>query len=259
MIIFGIVLLVAAALALWELHNARGKLRAMAAAETVPCADLVSLRDAAAEAAGAGVFNHACEVVGVTEPGDTGPLTAELSKTECVWHRHVVKRRYEDKSRDSNGNTTTTTRTETVAELTSTAPFHVRDDSGTVLVDPAGITADHAEQVVDRFEPRGSGGGGFSVEVLGFNVLGRGGDRTLGYEYEEWVIRPGKHVYVLGEATDRAGRLVMGKPAKGPFVLSTRSEEELVRGARIRRAVSLACACVGVAGGVALLVAGLLN
>jgi hypothetical protein len=89
-------------MAVWAQVMSR-RLKAMARVETVACRDLASLRDAAARAAGAGAFSLVCEVAGTTEPGDTGLLTAELSKVECVWHRHVVMRHYEDTSTGSEG------------------------------------------------------------------------------------------------------------------------------------------------------------
>jgi len=259
MIVGGIVLLVVAVGAMVWNRITNKRLKAMAGAETVGCADLASLRDAAVEAAGPGAFNYVCEVTGETEAGDDGLLTSELSKTECIWHRHVVRRKYEDVTTDSQGRRQRTTRTETVAELTSSAQFHVRDSSGRVLVDPAGVVPDRAEQVVNRFEPRPPGSSGaFNVSLFGITLSGNGHDSTLGYEYEEWVVRPGRRLYVLGEASDRSGRLVMGKPSKGPYVLSTRSEEELVGHARTQqRLAAIGAALAGVAG-VVLLVAGLI-
>jgi hypothetical protein len=224
----------------------------------VSTVDLVALRDAAAEAAGPGAFSYVCEVTGDTEPGEGGLLTSELSKTECVWHRHVVRRKYEATTTDAQGRRQRTTRTETVAELASSAPFRLRDSSGLVLVDPAGVVPDRPEQVVNRFESRPPGAGGFDVSLFGITLSSNGGDSTLGYEYEEWVVRPGRRLYVLGEASDRSGRLVVGKPSKGPYVVSTRSEEELVGHARTRqRLAAIGSAVAGVAG-VVLLVAGLI-
>jgi hypothetical protein len=250
-----VLLVVAVGMAVWAQVMSR-RLKAMAQVETVACQDLAALRDAAAQAAGPGAFSLVCEVTGTTEPGDTGLLKAELSKVDCVWHRHVITRHYEDTRTDSKGNRTSTTNTETMADHTSAAPFRVRDASGTVLVDPVGARFDHAEEVVDRFEPH-RGKGSFSVSLGGISLTGGGG--TLGFEYKEWVLRPGQRVYLLGEASDRSGRLVVGRPASGPYVFSTRSEQELAHSFRTQRTV--ARIGVGVAGvaGLVLLVMGLLG
>ena len=72
---------------------------------------------------------------------------------------------------------------------------------------------------------------------------------TLGFEYKEWVVRPGQRVYLLGEASDRSGRLVVGKPSSGPYVFSTRSEQELAHSFRTQRTVArIGAAVAGVAG-----------
>ena len=253
MIVGGVLLLaVAAGLGVWH-RMLTMRLRAMAGAETVSCADLAELREAAAQAAGQGAFSHVCEVVGAVQAGEHGPLTAEVSRAECVWHRHVVRRRYRQRTRTADG-TRTETRTETVAELTSSQPFVVRDSSGAVLVDPAGARFDRVEQVVDRFE-RARGGGGLDVSVFGISLSG--GDGTVGYEYEEWVLRPGQRVYVLGVASDRTGVLTMRKPAAGPYIVSTRSEEELVGSARTQRTLAVTGAALAAVAGLVLLGLGL--
>lgn len=259
MVAGGIVLLVVAAgMAVWAWVVTR-RLETMARVETVGCGDLASLRDAAAQAAGPGAFSLVCEVTGTTRPGDEGALTAELSKVECVWHRHVVARRYEDADTDSQGRTTRTTKTETVAELSSAAPFRVADPSGSLLVDPAGGMFDHAEQVVSRFEPHSQATEGLSVSLPGINITAGRGNRTLGYEYNEWVVRPGARVYLLGEASDRTGRLAVGKPSSGPYILSTRSEQELAGGLRTQQKVARIGLLVAGVAGVILLLAGLLG
>jgi hypothetical protein len=258
MVVGGIVLVAVAVGALVWSRITKNRLDAMAGAETVGCADLASLRDAAAEAAGPGAFNYVCEVTGDTEPGEGGLLNSELSKTECVWHRHIVRRKYESVTTDAQGRRQRSTRTETVAELSSSAPFHLRDASGRVLVDPAGADPDRPEQVVNRFEPRPPGSGAFDVSLFGISLSGNGRDSTLGYEYEEWVVRPGRRLYVLGEASDRSGRLVVGKPSKGPYVVSTRSEEELAGNARTQQRLAAIGAAVAGVAGVVLLVAGLI-
>ena len=252
-------LVVAVGMAVWAQVMSR-RLRAMARVETVACRDLASLRDAAAQAAGPGAFSLVCEVTGTTEPGDTGLLKAELSKVECLWHRHVVARCYEETRTDSRGNRTSTTKRETVAERTSAVPFRVRDSTGTVLVDPAGARFDHAEKVVDRFEDRPHGlTGSFTVSLFGLDLSAGGGNSTLGFEYKEWVVRSGQRMYLLGEASDRSGRLVVGKPSSGPYILSTRSEQELAHSFRTQRTVArIGVAVAGVAG-LILLVIGLLG
>lgn len=254
MAIGGIILLVVAIVAVLWYRNATERLRAMTMTETIPCADLAALRDAAAQAVGPGVFRQPCEVVGTAEAGDYGVLTAELSKAECVWHRHIVRRRYEEVSTDSEGRRQSSTKTETVAEMSSSTLFYLRDTSGSVLIDPAETDIADAEQVVNRFERVVAAESARStISVFGLTLSAKRGDQTLGYEYEEWIVRPGQRLYVLGEAADHTGQLVVGTPEKGRFTLSTRSEEALIGSARRERTIAAALAVIGGAAGVILL------
>jgi hypothetical protein len=92
------------------------------------------------------------------------------------------------------------------------------------------------------------------------SVLRSGGSSgTLGFEYEEWVIRPGARLYVHGEVSDASGRVAFAKPDKGRYIISTRSEEQIVgsaeRGATIARVIT----GVLLVAGIALVIAGLLS
>ena len=51
---------------------------------------------------------------------------------------------------------------------------------------------------------------------------------TLGFEYQEWVLRPGARLYVHGEVSDASGRVAFAKPSQGRYMISTRSEEQIV-------------------------------
>ena len=53
-------------------------------------------------------------------------------------------------------------------------------------------------------------------------------DETIGYKREEWIIPVGQQLFVQGEVTDEDGHLRLRKPEKGPFRVSTRSEQELL-------------------------------
>jgi hypothetical protein len=178
-----------------------------------------------------------CEVVGQAHPAPHGLLTSELTGTECVWHSHRVQRRYKHYDRDSHGRTRVTTRTETVAEHTAGHGFALIRDGLTIGLDTGGQRPDGVEQVTDRFEEaRREPGPGGIMGVLGA-LAGAGRDDTIGYQYTEWVLRPGTPMYVLGEVHDATGPLVIGRPTdrKQPFVMSTRSEEQLTESARTRQ------------------------
>ena len=62
-------------------------------------------------------------------------------------------------------------------------------------------------------------------------------------------------VYVLGEARDQGGEVVIGKPAGGVHVISTRSEAELRKSAQRTQRILMWSALAAVIVGIVLLVA----
>ncbi|QUH05074.1 helicase [Saccharopolyspora erythraea] len=256
MFIAGVALLVAAVVGFFLMRNARDELHAMIGAETLPVQQLELLRGASDSVGGRGGFRKQCEVVGAAHPRPEGVLVSQLGGAECVWYRYEVKRHYEH-VRHRNGQRRVTRHAEVVAGHTSWEGYAVRDDHGVLIgVDPNGTAPDRPEQVVSRFEPyRPQGPSLFGVQLPAiFDASG-----TTGYEYTEWVLRPGQRLYVLGEVHDRIGPLVIGKPERdGHFIVSTRSEEELRRGrSRLHRLLSVGV-LVAAPAGLLLAVLGLL-
>ncbi|GAA2852413.1 hypothetical protein GCM10010472_06990 [Pseudonocardia halophobica] len=236
MVWFGIILLLAAGGCLWGAGRSRRKVHAMTAAETLSVPELLELQGISAELTGPGQFRKVCEVVGETAAAPVGLLRSELAGVDCVWHAHRVQRRYKHYDRDSDGDTRVTTRTETVAEISSPHGWALRRDGHTIGVDHGGRRPDGVETVVDRFEPahdhRPQGALAGAISVLGA-LAGGDRDETIGYQHTEWVLRPGTRMYVLGEVDDRDGPLVVRAPRDGsPFVMSTKTEEELTDSAR---------------------------
>jgi hypothetical protein len=207
----------------------------MQTVETSSSADLVQLAADIAREIGQGSMNQTAEVKGLVEC--PSPLKAEMSGTECIWYRSTVTREYEESHRekDSNGNSRNTTRrgSETVSSNERRMPFLVRDSTGTIEVDPEGAVMD-GERVLSQFE-QGERGSSIRLGNFSMNIGAIGsGRRTLGYRLEEWAIPTGRNIYVLGEAKDDGGRLRIGKPGTkgGRFLISLKSEEQLVKAAK---------------------------
>ncbi|MFI7098212.1 GIDE domain-containing protein [Streptomyces sp. NPDC050161] len=250
--IAGLIALVAAALCGFLHRVSRTRTRVMERTETLPVRDLRALHEAAADAAGAGHFRYRCEVAGQARAHKDGALRSQIAELDCVWHRHKVTRKYEETYRDGNGNRKRRTRTEVVSEHATSTAFFVEDATGKMVIRPGEHTVVGAEKVVDRFDPHTAGGNSLSIGPLSLNL---GGDGTIGFRHEEWIVRPGSRFFVHGEAGDGGGRLAVGAPEEGGvFVMSVKPEEELLRGER-RKALLLA-AGTGVLGvaAVALLV-----
>lgn len=223
--IFGAVLLLVAIVAFGSMRHARSELHAMIGTQTLPVSELEVLQSASREVAPVGAFQHKCEVVGVAEPRPEGPLRSQLTGSQCVWYRYVVTRHYEHVTHQ-NGRRRVRRRAEQLTETNSWESFGLRDSQGQLIgVDPGGSQIDEPQQTVQEFEPhRPSGPTMFGLQLP--NAFGRNG--TTGYTYEEWIVPPGRRLYVLGEVNDRAESLMIGKPADGGhFIVSTRSEQEL--------------------------------
>jgi hypothetical protein len=109
-----------------------------------------------------GVAYGLCEIKGTAELDETQPvLQAPVTKRECVYYRHVVKRK------DSDGDWNT------VSDNERSVAFYCRDDSGRMFVDRKGA----------RFmakETRTS--------------------RSGNTKHTEWRISPGEAIYALGSA-----------------------------------------------------------
>jgi hypothetical protein len=256
MIVVGVVVLVVGSVCAYFARSARVRQRAMITTETLSAQELGSLQQAAVQAAGPGAFRYRTEVTGRLCPGPAGPLTSELAKVDCVWHRHVVTRKYWETRRDSKGNTRRVTRTEVMSEHTSDQPFLVQDTTGVVTVHPGSVAVDGAQKVLDRFE-RDTGENNTATLQLGkFRMsIPTGDSGTEGYQYEEWVLRPGRRAYVLGEASDESGELALTEPS----IISTRTEAELLARSRSRERLCTVAAVVAAVGGVASVVVGLVQ
>jgi hypothetical protein len=86
--------------------------------------------------------------------------------------------------------------------------------------------------------------------------ISRMDDRGEWYEYEEWVLPAGTPLFVSGEVAQYGEVLAIREPADGHLVISTKSEDELLKsGARNARLLEVG-AVAGAVGGVALVVAG---
>jgi len=187
----------------------------------VPTYDAVQIGQVAGDAEGMRV-----ELKGTAAPGEGGPVTAPLTSTPCVWYRTRTSVRTRRTTRDSDGNTRTTQNDRTLSEETSDTAFALRDATGTVVVDPRGATIDQPREVADRFE---RGAPNVSVR-LGPITIGGDGD-VIGYRYEEWVIREGDPLYVLAGAYGDGARGEVRAPRAGEYLISLRSEEDLVSSA----------------------------
>lgn len=242
LVVGGAVAFAIAGILLFLRRGQRDRLLEIKATRTSTARELAELsRDVADSMGQAGAFNQVSEVKGVVQCDS--PLTSEISKQPCAYYSMTVSRRYQETYHEHDSQTNRQVRRtregeESVSSNTQSVRFCVQDATGRIAVDPSGASID-AVKAVDRFEPGeslGAGGtlsfGAFSIS-LGAGLLGQEGRRTLGYHFQESVLPLGRPVYVLGEASDSTGSLMIQHPReKGKkFIISMKSEEELVRSA----------------------------
>ena len=219
------------------------------------------------DSVGTGSFTHFCELKG--EAHSDQPLTAELSSEQVVYYKSEVIHKYErlENQKDSNGNMQKkwVKKTDTVSENEQWAPgFGVKDATGFVAINPKKSKMD-TMQLHSKFEKGEPQQSGLNIKLGGVSIgLGGGGNtnhRTIGYEYKEIGIKLGQKLYVLGDANDRDGSLIVSRPTdkKYPFIVSTKSEDELQAGlgSAVKGYKIGAFVCFGLGG--ALAVAGLLK
>ncbi|HEX8750693.1 MAG TPA: GIDE domain-containing protein [Nitrospira sp.] len=168
------------------------------------------------------------EVNGRAQP-ENGLLRAPFSGMPCVLFSYQVE------ERRASGKET---RWETIAKGTSPEPFFVRDDTGKVLVVPF-----DAQLILpaDNRTTRNNWLGTLPEETilgllkLGVPVEGWFGEKTL--RCSETCILPDETVYVLGTAqenksaadsTENSARLYIGSSRYNEFIISDRSEKELL-------------------------------
>ena len=167
------------------------------------------------------------EVSGRAQPGRE-LLRAPFSGLPCVLFSYKVEARRESR----NG-----ARWETIAKGTSAEPFFVQDQTGKVLVVPL-----NAQLILpDNRTTRNNWFGTLPEQTiqgllkLGIAVDGWFGEKTI--RCSEASILPDETVYVLGtaqehggaaESTENSARLFIGSSRDHDFIISDRSEKELL-------------------------------
>jgi hypothetical protein len=167
------------------------------------------------------------EVSGSAQP-EHALLRAPFSGLPCVLYSYAVEERRES-GKES--------RWETIAKGTSDEPFYVQDETGRVLVVPF----DAQLILPDKRTTRTNWTGALPEEtILGLLKLGIAVDGWFGQKTircSEAVILPQERVYVLGtaqeqrsmvDATENSPQLYIGSSRDDEFIISDRSEKELL-------------------------------
>jgi hypothetical protein len=268
-LVLGGLLLVGGVGCLFGRRGALAKVQQLRGATPRTPNELIQVSSEVAADIGAGSFAEVVEVRGLIECA--APLTSELAEHPCVHYSGSVVQEYEETRIETDNDTgeqrqATHRGTETMSSSTRSVPFRLSGPGGTIEVLPDGADIE-TEQVLNRFEPETSmlqGGmlafGGFQLSMTGRPMLGPS-RRVLGYRLTESILPVGRQAFVIGEATDSEGRLVLRKPADkaSKFIISVGSKEVLIQATEKRAKWLLvgAIAC-GIAA-LGALVAGLLG
>jgi hypothetical protein len=180
-----------------------------------------------------GVFIGLVELKGTAEAKD--PLCSFLAGARCVHYAYEVQEKWSrtvtETTTDSNGKTTTTTRTEDgwkqVAHGGQTENFYLRDDTGAVLVRPGGAKLEPAvvfERTVSRSDPLYYGKGP-AIAVPGSEHSRR---------FIEHAIVLHAPLYMVGTARERpdiVAPMITAADDGSLYLISTRSEQAVQRSA----------------------------
>lgn len=178
-----------------------------------------------------GGFDATVEVQGMVSCSQ--PLVSLAAQVPCCWF-HTKVEREERKTRtvtdtDSDGRRHIRNETyyewETEFDRTFTTIFEVRDETGVTFVDP-----DRADiQTETVFSREVSQRQPWFDSSIGFSDTGD-------YRISEEAFLPERYAFVIGEASERDGGVVLHYPKKGyldprrrHFVISRKTENELVK------------------------------
>jgi hypothetical protein len=159
------------------------------------------------------------EISGRATAGPAGQVTAPFSGRSCVWYALTVHERYHAWRPGPLGPTKVVRHVKVAEQLSG--PLYVTGDTAAVRVDARGARLELGEPVFAEFEdvPNGPLATRLAT-MLGDRLRPRHRERTLGLLVEELVVTADDALYVVGQARNELGDLVIGKPSMQPFIVS---------------------------------------
>jgi hypothetical protein len=261
MAILGVILLIVGAVLFFVQRNQKQKVFSIKSARPVKTTELTQTASAVADEIGGGSWRDYIKLWGEVQAD--APLTSELKQQPCVHYVTKVTREYEEMVTERNPagelERKQKRKSEVIAKNRHSIPFRLKDDAGTIEVNPDGADIETI-QVLNEFRQGESSGGQISFGPVTFNT-GGGAGKTLGYRYTESLLPVGRNILVVGAASDLTGTVVIEKPTKGDqkYVISFKNEEALAatvaKNAQISFFAMVGCSALG---GI-LLVVGLLS
>ncbi|MGK7890677.1 MAG: E3 ubiquitin ligase family protein [Leptolyngbyaceae cyanobacterium] len=238
MTIVGVILLVVAIVLFFVYRSQTNKAFNLQSAQPSTAADLQTMATAIANDIGQGNWREYVKMWGQIECDR--PLTSPLKQATCVAYQSTVTWEYEQtrtyKDEDGKTQTKTEKKQETISSDRQSIPFFLKDDTGTIQVNPDEADMDMTS-VVNEFQPEQPRGellsfGGFSLDVSRHT---RHSDRrTLGYRYQEKILPLERNALVVGTVSDATSTLAIQNPidSSQKFIISLKNDEALTASAK---------------------------
>lgn len=208
-----------------------GKSLSIAATDQTNSRNLFENYESVSNAYGKGSFNLYAKLYGVAY--SDAPLLAEYSKKECVYYHIKVDREYEELETNtaSDGKVTKkwVRKFETVLNKKYTAPdFALKDEFGDIKINARDAKMDTIE-TYSNFEKEDSSGGGTEFSFAGVTIRSGPTIKTIGFTHVERSVPVGRKLFVIGQASDNSGELMISRPSEKnkPFLISLKSEAEI--------------------------------
>lgn len=225
--------------------------------KTIPISELKEILTGNAEA-GLDGYRHYTELKG--QAGSDDPQKAPYSKKDVAYYSANLYQVYEETEtyRDSKGiSHRRTKKSESlISNQKSSNLISLKDpvSGDKVYINPAqtGLRLE-THKTLSKFEPSNNTGRYNFLENLKFSALG---SRTLGFKMVENTIQMGQSLYVLGEALLEGNRINIFKPKEDdkPFIVSVRSEDDIVRSNNRSANIALAFAILLAVAGILIMV-----
>jgi len=272
MLIAGIVLIALGVVLIFVRRSAKSKLLEIKYVKTSKARELTELaKEVGASVGQTGAFNQLIELKGIVR--SENPLTSEIAKKPCVKFVSTVTREYEETYYETDPETKKRVRKtrrvpEALTDRSEEISFFVEDDTGRIKVAPSGAEIDMLE-VVDRYETEETEIAQASAKAQPAIAFDKIRDKfaqdseesvsrqIIGYLYNESILPVDTQVYVIGEASDKSGELQIQNPGESgkPFIVSTKSEEDVVKSKEGQIIALLVFAIISAVAGIGLIVA----
>jgi E3 Ubiquitin ligase len=166
------------------------------------------------------------ELTGRAMAGPEGALVAPLSQTPCIWYAIVVQERFQAWRPGPLGPVRVERHT-TLARHVS-GNFELRDETGSVIIDPRGADLLLGNPVFAEFESLADADNPASLtarvaKLISTPLRPRHRNLTLGFVVHEVAIGENAELHVVGHVRSDLGEVVVGKRGMRPFVISRTS------------------------------------